>query len=395
MAATSHTLLIVDDDESVCVFLEKAASRQGFKVEHISDPLQFKDAAKRLQPSIIITDLQMQGLDGIELMRDLGRTGYRGAVLISSGMDTRTVHGSETLARTFGLNVIGSLQKPIRLAELDEYLRQAIQQTRVFSADELAVAIQDGQMTVHYQPKITLDSGRWFVRDVEALVRWDHPTHGLVMPMDFIALAEESGAIASLTDSVLEQSIRQLRVWTDLGLPIKIGVNLSASLIGDLDFPDRLCVLLKEHGVEGSALELELTETAAMADLTKATDILVRLRLKGIHLAIDDFGTGFSSLQQLYRLPFSQLKIDRSFVAELPGGSEARAVVKGSVDLAHALGMTVCAEGVETQAALDYLETIGCDQAQGYLISRPVAASEIAPFVSRWNECTVALTGSQ
>jgi len=265
-----------------------------------------------------------------------------------------------------------------------------IRGTHIFSPDALQAAINDGQMVVHYQPKITRVSDRWLVKDAEALVRWNHPSYGLVMPLDFIALAEETGAIASLTDSVLEQSIRQLSNWAALGLDINVAVNLSGHLVEDLEFPDRLCLLLREHAVDGSRLALELTETAAMKDPTAAMDILVRLRVKGIQLAIDDFGTGYSSLQQLYRLPFTELKIDRSFVSGLPGDGEARAIVQGITDLAHALGMTVCAEGVETQAALDYLEGIGCDQVQGYLISRPIPAKEIAAFVSRWNAPSAA-----
>ena len=385
MTETAYKLLVMDDDESVCAFLQKAARRLGFETECVTDPLNFYDAVQRLQPAMVITDLQMPGLDGIELMRDLGRTNYKGGVLITSGMDTRTLHSSATLGRSYGLNVLGSLQKPIRLPELDEYLQQVIRCTRIFSPDVLRAAINDGQMTVYYQPKVTRVSGKWLVRDAEALVRWNHPSYGLVMPLDFIPLAEESGAIASLTDSVLEQSVRQIRVWTELGLDISVAVNLSGHLVRDLEFPDRLCLLLREHAVDGSRLSLELTETAAMENPIAAMDILVRLRVKGIHLAIDDFGTGYSSLKQLYQLPFAELKIDRTFVAGLPGDREARAIVRGTVDLGHALGMTVCAEGVETQAALDYLETIGCDKAQGYLISRPVPASEIAAFVSRWN----------
>lgn len=390
MTETTYKLLVMDDDESVCALLGKAARRMGFETECVTDPLTFHDAVERLQPSAVITDLQMPGLDGIELLRDLGSTGYEGAVLITSGMDTRTLHSSETVGKSYGLNVLGSLRKPIRLPDLDEYLQQVIDSTRVFSPDALQAAINDGQMIVHYQPKVTRESGRWLVRDAEALVRWNHPTYGLVMPLDFIPLAEETGAIAALTDSVLQQSVQQLRAWTELGLDINVAVNLSGHLVEDLEFPDRLCLLLKEHSVDGSRLSLELTETAAMKDPHAAMDILVRLRVKGIHLAIDDFGTGYSSLQQLYKLPFAELKIDRSFVVGLPGDCEARSIVQGTVDLAHALGMTACAEGVETQAALDYLETIGCDKAQGYLISRPVPASEIAAFVSRWNGLQVA-----
>lgn len=387
---SEYKLLVMDDDDAICAVLEKAAGRLGFKTQCVTDPSQFQDEVSRFQPSLVTIDLQMPGIDGIELLRCLASIKYAGSILIMSGMDLRTLHSSEALGRSYGLTILGSLQKPIRFPELNEYLQQVLKSTRVLTPDALAAAINEGQLIVHYQPKITRVSGSWLMRDVEALVRWDHPGYGLIMPADFVELAEESGAIRSLTDSVLEQSIMQIRNWTDLGLDIRVAVNLSGRLIGDLHFPDRLGVLLSQHGVEGSRLALELTETAAMSDEIKATDILVRLRVKQIDLAIDDFGTGYSSLKQLYKLPFTELKIDRSFVAELPGGSEARAIVQATVDLAHALGMTVCAEGVETQAALDYLETIGCDKAQGYVISRPVPANQIRAFVDGWNAPSMA-----
>ncbi len=390
MVTSEYKLLIMDDEEAICAILEKAAGRLGFKTKCVTDPKLFLDAVSGFQPSLVTIDLQMPGLDGIELLRGLAVIKYTGSILIMSGLDARTLHSSETLGRSYGLTILGSLQKPIRFSELNEYLQQVLKSTQVLTPDALKAAIDEGQIIVHYQPKITRDSGRWVIKGVEALARWDHPIYGRVMPNDFIPLAEESGAIKSLTDCVLEQSVRQIQSWTGLGLDINVAINLSARLIGDLEFPDRLGVLLSEHGVEGSRLTLELTETAAMSDEVKATDILVRLRVKNIDLAIDDFGTGYSSLKQLYKLPFSELKIDRSFVAELPCGREAQAIVQASIDLAHALGMSVCAEGVETQAALDYLETIGCDKAQGYLISRPVPASEIRALVDGWNELPLA-----
>ena len=390
MVTSEYKLLVMDDDEAICAVLEKVAGRLGFRTLCLTDSRQFQDALQRFHPSLVIMDLQMPGLDGIELLRGLGSINYAGPVVIMSGVDSRTLHSSETLGRSYGLTILGTLQKPLRLPDLNGYLQQVLKCTKVLTPDALEAAIHEGQMIVHYQPKITRVSGSWLMRDVEALVRWDHPSYGLIMPANFIPLAEETGAIKSLTDYVLEQSVRQIHSWTGLGLNINVAVNLSARLIGDLEFPDRLGLLLSEHGVDGSRLTLELTETAAMSNEIKATDILVRLRVKKIDLAIDDFGTGYSSLQQLYKLPFTELKIDRSFVAELPGSNEARAIVHATVDLAHALGMTVCAEGVETQAALDYLESTGCDKAQGYLISRPVPASGIRALVDGWNGLPMA-----
>jgi EAL domain-containing protein (putative c-di-GMP-specific phosphodiesterase class I) len=191
--------------------------------------------------------------------------------------------------------------------------------------------------------------------------------------------------MAELTDFVVESTIQRLAEWQGRNLDVRVAVNLSASLIDDLTFPERMAALLQKYAVTGRVLGIELTESTAMADATKAMDIFLRLCVNDISLSIDDFGTGFSSLQQLYQLPFDELKIDRMFVNGLPDDDEARAIVRATVDMAHALNIKVCAEGVETLAALGYLESVDCDRVQGFLISRAVPAAEFEGFLGNWN----------
>ena len=212
-------------------------------------------------------------------------------------------------------------------------------------------------------------------------MRWQHPELELVMPDEFIPLAERTGLIGALTDVVLREALEQVKLWQDGGHRLSVAVNLAPQLLSDLEFPDRISDLLGEYRVDASAMMFEITESGAMADVALTMDILTRLRVKGVGLSIDDFGTGFSSLVELYRMPFSELKIDKSFVMDIGKGEEAAVIVCSLVTLAHNLGLTVCAEGVETQEALDLLQSLGCEKAQGYLIGKPVPATELIEFL--------------
>lgn len=249
---------------------------------------------------------------------------------------------------------------------------------RHYALTELAAAIAGGELVVHYQPKIDLKLGTvWRTMGAEALVRWQHPFYGLIPPGEFIGLAEETGLILPLTELVLATAIDQIKLWRADGMTVSVAVNLSAHMLTDLQMPDRVADMLAKNGVPASSLILEVTESAAMADVSRTTDILTRFRLKGIGLSMDDFGTGYSSLLQLHRMPFSELKIDRSFVIELGEAQEALVLIRSMINLAHDLGIQICAEGVENGRALDILRSLGCDKAQGYYIGRPAPAAEM------------------
>jgi EAL domain-containing protein (putative c-di-GMP-specific phosphodiesterase class I)/CheY-like chemotaxis protein len=389
MASAQSRLVVMDDEAGICSLIEKVGVRMGFETKSCTEPLKFIDIVKGFVPAVVVIDLKMPGCDGVELLQALKETGCRAQIIVISGMDQRVLSTAERLGRSHGLKMLGVLQKPIKLPELQSLLTNATGAGRSFGRDELEAAIVGDELIVHYQPKIAYEHGAWAIDGAEALVRWQHPTHGLVMPGEFLALAEDSGLIGCLTEHVVRTCVYQVSTWRKRGVDVKVAVNLSAHLTEDLDFPTRLRQLLTEHEVPGSSFVLELTETAAMADPSKAMDILLRLRVSDIGLSIDDFGTGFSSLKQLYQLPFDELKIDRTFVRGLPGDEEARTIVKATIEMAHALNMTVCAEGVETRSALEYLESIRCDHAQGYFISRPVSAAEFEQLVGPWSNLTL------
>jgi EAL domain-containing protein (putative c-di-GMP-specific phosphodiesterase class I) len=246
---------------------------------------------------------------------------------------------------------------------------------------ELHVALATGQLTLHYQPKLDLRTGT--VHHVEALVRWDHPTRGLLYPDSFIELVGEAGLMGQMTDLVLELALDQAATWRREGRILSVAVNLSARSLVDAGLPDRIAELLAARTLPAAALQLEITEDFLMADHNRAREILTRLRDDGIQISVDDFGTGYSSLAYLRELPVYEMKLDRSFVFPMADDARAAALVFSTIDLAHSLGLRMVAEGVENQAALTELARHGCDYAQGYFISRPVPAAELGLWLEQ------------
>lgn len=254
-------------------------------------------------------------------------------------------------------------------------------------ASELGAAIDAGQLIVRYQPKLRLgpspnatdatDAGEGRIDAVEALVRWVHPERGLIPPDDFIPLAERTGLIIPLTTWVLDAALRQARVWSRAGRTLSVEVNLSMANLRDPDLPDTIARALARYTLPARRLRLELTESMIMADPPGAAAALARLAALGVHGAIDDFGTGYSSLAYLKHLPVDEIKIDRAFVRHAGADAADAAIIQAIVTLGHGLGMRVVAEGVEDQAALDLVERLGCDAAQGYHVSEPLAAADV------------------
>jgi EAL domain-containing protein (putative c-di-GMP-specific phosphodiesterase class I) len=241
-------------------------------------------------------------------------------------------------------------------------------------------ALDRHEFELAYQPKINCKSGA--PAGFEALVRWKHPAMGIVMPDHFIPVAERVGLIDELSAQVFDQSLE----WFGGVFPrgeLKLSLNISAKSLVDLHLVDRLSNLCREYHVAPDRIVLELTETSAMTDPILSLDLMTRFRVKGFHLSIDDFGTGFSSMVQLARLPFSEIKVDRSFVMNARQSQESRTIIKSVIDLGHSLGLVVTAEGVEDIEAFDYLNDLGCDLAQGYFIARPMPGEAARSWTER------------
>jgi EAL domain-containing protein (putative c-di-GMP-specific phosphodiesterase class I) len=244
---------------------------------------------------------------------------------------------------------------------------------------ELRRAVEEDELMLVFQPKILLRSGA--CDTAEALVRWRHPLRGIVTPDEFIPFAEQTGFIRSITTWVIRRALQQIVAWQAMGLTISLNVNVSTRDLTQQDLPVLVREALQLFGVAPQRLCLEVTEGAIMEDPTRALAALEALHAMGVRLSIDDFGTGHSSLAYLKKLPMDELKIDRSFVMDIDENEDDDAIVRSTIDLAHNMGLSVVAEGVQSEAALQRLVALGCDEAQGYLFSRPLPAEELAHWM--------------
>lgn len=245
---------------------------------------------------------------------------------------------------------------------------------------DLRQALKNGQLSLHYQPKLDSRTGR--IRSAEALLRWQHPERGPVPPAVFIPVAERFGLIQELGHWVIEEACRQLRSWDERGLHLRVAINLSVHQLRQDDLVDRIAAALERHRIDASRLLCEITESMAMEDTQATQRALDGLGRLGVYLSIDDFGTGHSSLSYLRKLPARQLKIDKSFIHDLDADRDARAVVDAVIRLAHALDLSVVAEGVETAAQRDILVELQCDELQGYLIARPLPPDQLMAWTT-------------
>lgn len=381
-----NVLLVVDDDPELLALIAAIGKRSGYDVVTADSGAAFRHAVAQSHPALVILDLQMSDMDGVEGLRHLATatSSNRPDVLILSGMDHKVLASARQFGLSLGLNILDALQKPVRMQELETYLRKFNGEHAPLTGDEFRRAIAEYELVLHYQPILQRTESAWVVSAVEALVRWQHPERGLLYPAQFLPMVERENLMLEMTDYVLTESLRQIGHWHMNGLQLGLAVNLAAHNVTDLHFPDRLSQVLREYSVPPAFLCFEVTEAAAVGDQDVVMDSFARLRVRGVELALDDFGIGTSSLTQLYKMPYSSIKVDHTLVAEMTTSQQARTVVAALVELGHKLSLGVCAEGVETQAAFDRLDRMGCDRLQGDYISKPVTAAELEIFANVW-----------
>jgi EAL domain-containing protein (putative c-di-GMP-specific phosphodiesterase class I)/CheY-like chemotaxis protein len=380
-------LIALDDEEEIASLIAAIGTRAGFAATGLTSQAAFRQQLEEKHPDIIVLDLQMPGGDGVRTLRFLSEANVRAGIFLITGMDERTIASAEQYGLGKGLKMLGTLQKPFDPDQLLQHFERAHAALRPLTALDLEQAIEKGELLVYYQPTVRrFADNSWDIAAVEALLRWNHPIRGLLTPDAFLSMGEKHGLMRAMTDFVIQRGVQQLKGWQAMRLNIGLRINIAATLIADIDFPDRLEATLAEHSIEPEALTLEVTETAMLEQRPDTFDILTRLRIKNINLAIDDFGIGYSSLTQLFRMPFNEMKIDKSLVLRVTESKEASIMVDALVSLAHKLNLTVCAEGVENEATLAFLGTVACDCAQGYYVSPPVTAQEMPKVIMRWDQ---------
>lgn len=341
---------------------------------------------------LVLCDLDMPVMDGMAFVRHLGRVAPETRLALISGSDTTLLHSVETMCRAYGIEPVAALKKPLNASVLEPLVDtitrhpdrvEAARPTsnRSVEVDEAIGALERDEYEAFFHPKACARSGR--IVGAEALVRWRHPELGVLSPYPhFLDQLENAGHAGPLTEIVVRDAIQACRQWHDRGHPLAVSINLSLGLLqADIELADRISDIAQQAGVCSSKIMLEVTETAAATDIGPALENLARLRLRGFGLSIDDFGTGYSSLEQLRRVAFTELKIDRGFISVLEDSAEARAIVSSSLELARKLNLQTVAEGVEREAQWSLLESMGCDQMQGYYLGRPMSAAEFGELI--------------
>lgn len=378
-------LLIIDDEIEIGKYIRLVANQNGYDALEIDDPAKLEEVYSR-DLAVIIVDMFMPHRDGVEILRFLAKDHYRGQIVVISGHDRSVLNSAMELANAHGLNILGALSKPILYTDIQNLLFKGLQnitpddptfvgEVVLPTLEDFRLGLERGEFQPHFQPQTDIATGK--LMGVEALIRWKHPVLGMQPPSIIIPMAETGGFMEQLTMLVLTEALEWTTKWKKAGMKIRTSVNMSASGILDLNLPELVDAELQARGLEPGQLVLEVTEQTLMSELSTSLDILTRLRIKEIELSIDDFGTGHSSLAQLYRVPFSEIKIDRSFVSKAEDDNEAQSIVEMTIALAHKLKMVTVAEGIETQKTMDLMKKLGCDIAQGYFIARPMPGEEI------------------
>lgn len=392
----SLRILVVDDDEFILNLIQMTLIYIGYaKVEIDSTG---SEAIRKLnsgrQFDIIICDLCMPHLDGVEFIRKANEAGYIGGLILLSGENDRILSSAVNLAKKYGMNILGALRKPIKRSMLEDLLasyRKRDKQlefasVRDISSQELEDGVRAGDtgpLEMFYQPKINIRNG--VVTGVEALARWRHETRGLLTPNVFIPLAERMGLIDSLTRVIFRQAVRQAMQWHKAGYSLVTSINFSVNSFSDSTLVNFIFDVMNEFGADPKLINIEVTETQSMGSEIDCMESMIRLRLNNFGLSIDDFGTGNSTLTQLKKIPFTELKIDREFVNGASGSVEARAILESCINLAKKLGLQVVAEGAETKEDWDLVAKLGCDFVQGYYCGAPMTVEDFNKFLLDWD----------
>lgn len=354
--------------------------------------LQTLEAGLAPAVNVAIVDLALPGMDGLELIRRLGQVQVPARLVVTGAQPADLLFSVETLAEAYGVELLGVIARPVGAAKLKPLLDNYSPLARPprkpggprFTFQQIGIGLQKRQFEPFFQPKIELATGQ--VKGLEAFARWRHPEHGVLGPASFMEALEESGRIDFLDWSMIELSVERCRWFQEQGIPVPISLNIAPETLAHPAFVRQIVAALERHKVLPDYITFELPESSVLNTDPDFIERLVRLRMMGFGLAIDDYGTGRSNLQLLARIPFTELKIDRSFV---DGASKRRplgTVLRSCLNLAHSLDRMSVAVGVETRQDWDFLQSLGCTYAQGYHIANPMEATAFPAWLADWRQ---------
>lgn len=381
-------VLVYDDESDFAAYIQEAVEDLGHTVRIATNAAEFAEQFSA-ETDMIFLDLFMPDVNGIECIRFLANTGTKALLVLMSGQDPAILNAAREGARANNLTVLDVLKKPIALSALEASLEKAELQIAkaagskpvacspcAFLVDDAMDGLARQEFFVVYQPQVQLDDRS--VVGVEALIRWHHPTCGQISPADFIPVLEANPDVMSaVTDFVLQTACKDLSAVSAIAPNLTCSINLSAATFTDLSLPDRILQATRNAGLDNRRIILEVTETAASSHVATAIDILTRLRMAGFGVSIDDFGTGYSSMEQIVRVPFTELKVDQRFVRDLLSSAKCQVVCEISCLLAQKTNMQTLAEGVEDEATAVALQKLGFVLAQGYHFAKPMKCEDL------------------
>lgn len=386
-------LLVVEDDLVQRSIIGAIGAKLGYDTIAASTFEIASDLLRTRTFDMMTLDLSLGEHDGVELLRLIAALNLNAMpIVIISGCEERVRNTIKRVAASLGLSLTHTLAKPLNIDKLRAALTKPVLYSTAASAhakvpaidrDRIVAALRQKEFTVELQPKINLQTNE--IDGAEALARWLAPEFGMVSPAVFVPLVEEFGLMPELTHAVCDAAVAISRGLIQQRPDFTIAVNVSASDLNDLTLPERVESILRTYEVAPESLVIEVTESVAMSDVDRAMDVLSRLRLKGMGAAIDDFGTGFSSLSALAKLPFNELKIDRSFAGNCAVDKDMMKIVEASVALGKAFGMRVVGEGIDNRSTLNALRSAGCDTGQGYLFAPTLGIRQFATLMKRWD----------
>ncbi|ATM00226.1 diguanylate phosphodiesterase [Aeromonas sp. CA23] len=393
-----RSAMVVDDSRTQQYEVTCLLQELGFGHVHVAQDGQ--DALDRLQQlehideriDLLLTDLNMPGMDGVELISNLEKnTHYRMFVAVMSGVERDVLDVIHAIADAGTLEVIGVLSKPLKSSDLRNMLQHCDPLVHrenkkwmqlAFTADDVQQALDNRQLVPFLQPKITMADSRLY--GFEALVRWLHPEHGVIPPVCFVHHLEEGQLALDFFYHFLHATCDALTTLASLPDPISCSINLPVSLLLTDKLVENMIAVVQEHQLPCNAIIIEVTETTFMSNLSMSLGTLARLRLRGFGVAMDDYGTGYSSMKQLSRCPFTEIKIDKEFVHDAHSSPKKLAILTSAIVMSQKLGLKTVAEGVESEEDWRQLALLGCELAQGYYVSRPLPVAQITSWFAEW-----------